>query len=126
MAVFGGSWGSTLSLAYSQSHPSRCTALILRGIFMLRQKELRWFYQEGASYIFPDAWEAYVEPIAIAERDDMITAYYKRLTSPDLEIQLASARAWSIWEASTSRLFFRPRTHAKVWRERICFSFRTY
>ncbi|MEH2393105.1 MAG: prolyl aminopeptidase [Nostoc sp.] len=107
-AVFGGSWGSTLSLAYSQTHASRCTGLILRGIFMLRQKELQWFYQEGASYIFPDAWEEYVKPIAIAERDQMIAAYYKQLTSPDLEIQLAAARAWSIWEASTSRLFLDP------------------
>jgi proline iminopeptidase len=106
--VFGGSWGSTLSLAYSQTHPSRCTGLILRGIFMLRQKELSWFYQEGASYIFPDAWEEYVKPIPIAERGDMITAYYKRLTSPDLQIQLAAARAWSIWEASTSKLLLDP------------------
>ncbi|HAZ43470.1 MAG TPA: prolyl aminopeptidase [Cyanobacteria bacterium UBA11369] len=103
--VFGGSWGSTLSLAYSQTHPDRCKGLILRGIFMLRQKEIRWFYQEGASYIFPDAWEEYVKPIPINERDDMLTAYYKRLTSPDAQIRLEAARAWSIWEASTSRLF---------------------
>ena len=103
--VFGGSWGSTLSLAYSQTHPDRCKGLILRGIFMLRQKEIRWFYQEGASYIFPDAWEEYVKPIPIDERDDMLTAYYKRLTSPDAQIRLEAARAWSIWEASTSRLF---------------------
>ncbi len=103
--VFGGSWGSTLSLAYSQTHPSRCTGLILRGIFMLRRKELRWFYQEGASYIFPDAWEEYLKPIELAERDDMITAYYKRLTSPNSQTRLEAARAWSIWEASTSRLF---------------------
>ncbi|BAY93365.1 MULTISPECIES: prolyl aminopeptidase [unclassified Tolypothrix] len=104
-AVFGGSWGSTLSLAYSQTHPERCAGLILRGIFMLRQKELRWFYQEGASYIFPDAWEEYLKPIPIAERDDLLTAYYQRLTSPDTQIRLEAARAWSIWEASTSRLF---------------------
>lgn len=103
--VFGGSWGSTLSLAYSQTHPSRCTGLILRGIFMLRQKELRWFYQEGASYIFPDAWSEYVKPIPIEERDDMLTAYYQRLTSADTQIQLEAARAWSIWEGSTSKLF---------------------
>ncbi len=103
--VFGGSWGSTLSLAYSETHPERCTGLILRGIFMLRQKELRWFYQEGASYIFPDAWEEYLKPIPTAERDDMLTAYYKRLTSPDMQVRLEAARAWSIWEASTSRLF---------------------
>jgi len=103
--VFGGSWGSTLSLAYSQTYPERCKGLILRGIFMLRQKELRWFYQEGASYLFPDAWEEYLKPIPLAERDDMLTAYYKRLTSPDLQVRLEAARAWSIWEASTSRLF---------------------
>lgn len=103
--VFGGSWGSTLSLAYSQTYPERCKGLILRGIFLLRQKELRWFYQEGASYIFPDAWEEYLKPIPSDERDDMLTAYYKRLTSPDLQIRLEAARAWSIWEASTSRLF---------------------
>jgi proline iminopeptidase len=103
--VFGGSWGSTLSLAYSQTHPDRCKGLILRGIFMLRQKEIRWFYQEGASYIFPDAWEEYVKPIPINERDDLLTAYYQRLTSPDDQIRLEAARAWSIWEASTSRLF---------------------
>jgi proline iminopeptidase len=103
--VFGGSWGSTLSLAYSQTHPDRCKGLILRGIFMLRSKEIRWFYQEGASYIFPDAWEEYVKPIPINERDDMLTAYYQRLTSPDAQIRLEAARAWSIWEGSTSRLF---------------------
>ena len=103
--VFGGSWGSTLSLAYSQTHPDRCKGLILRGIFMLRQKEIRWFYQEGASYIFPDAWEEYVKPIPIKERDDLVTAYYQRLTSPDAQIRLEAARAWSIWEGSTSRLF---------------------
>lgn len=103
--VFGGSWGSTLSLAYSQTHPERCLGLILRGIFLLRQKELRWFYQEGASYIFPDAWEEYLKPIPVDERDDLLTAYYKRLTSPDLQVRLEAARAWSIWEGSTSRLF---------------------
>ncbi|BAY27879.1 proline iminopeptidase [Calothrix sp. NIES-2100] len=104
-AVFGGSWGSTLLLAYSQTHPERCTELILRGIFMLRKKELHWFYQEGTSYIFPDAWEAYLKPIPPQERDDLLTAYYHRLTSPDLQVRLEAARAWSIWEASTSRLF---------------------
>ena len=103
--VFGGSWGSTLALAYSQTHPERCQGLILRGIFMLRQKELRWFYQEGASNIFPDAWQEYLKPIPPEERDDLISAYYKRLTSEDHEIRLEAARAWSVWEASTSKLF---------------------
>jgi proline iminopeptidase len=102
--VFGGSWGSTLSLAYSQTHPQRCQGLILRGIFMSRQKELRWFYQEGASYLFPDAWEEYLKPIPLAERHDLLAAYYKRLTSPEPQTRLEAARAWSVWEASTSRL----------------------
>ncbi|MFM7426464.1 MAG: prolyl aminopeptidase [Elainella sp.] len=102
--VFGGSWGSTLSLAYSQTHPDACKGLILRGIFLLRQKELRWFYQEGASYLFPDAWEHYLAPIPVAERDDLIAAYYKRLTSSDAAIRTTAARAWSVWEASTSKL----------------------
>lgn len=106
--VFGGSWGSTLSLAYSQTYPERCRGLILRGIFLLRQKELRWFYQEGASYLFPDAWEDYVRPIPPPERHDMLAAYYKRLTSSELQTRLEAARAWSIWEATTSRLFVDP------------------
>lgn len=102
--VFGGSWGSTLSLAYAQSHPDRCLGLILRGIFMLRQQEISWFYQEGASYIFPDAWEAYLQPIPVAERGDLVAAYYQRLTSTDLAVRAAAAQAWSVWEGSTSKL----------------------
>lgn len=102
--VFGGSWGSTLSLAYSQTHPQSCKGLILRGIFMLRQKELQWFYQEGTSYIYPDAWEKYLQPIPKDERDDLISAYYKRLTSENDEIRLEAAKAWSVWEGSTSKL----------------------
>lgn len=102
--VFGGSWGSTLALAYAQKHPARVTELVLRGIFMLRKKELRWFYQEGASAMFPDAWEGYEAAIDESERSDMIAAYYRRLTSDDRETRLAAARAWSIWEASTSFL----------------------
>lgn len=106
--VFGGSWGSTLSLAYSETHPECCKGLILRGIFMLRNKELQWFYQEGTSYIFPDAWEEYIKPIPEEERHDFISAYYKRLTSPDMETRLEAARAWSVWEASTSKLIQDP------------------
>ena len=102
--VFGGSWGSTLALAYAQTHPDRCSGLILRGIFMLRPKEIRWFYQSGASYIFPDAWEGYLACIPEAEREDLVAAYYRRLTSNDLEIRQSAAKAWSIWEASTSKL----------------------
>jgi proline iminopeptidase len=102
--VFGGSWGSTLALAYAETHPERCLGLILRGIFLLRRKELLWFYQEGASWLFPDAWEEYLAPIPEAERDDLMTAYYKRLTSPDPGVRLEAARAWSVWEGSTSKL----------------------
>jgi proline iminopeptidase len=103
--VFGGSWGSTLSLAYAETHSDRVKGLILRGIFLLRQKELQWFYQEGTSYIFPEAWQEYLKPIPQSDRHDLIAAYYRRLTSEDLQIQLEAARAWSIWEASTSKLF---------------------
>ena len=102
--VFGGSWGSTLALSYAQTHPNRCNGLILRGIFMLRRKELQWFYQSGASYLFPDAWENYVAPIPAEERHDLIAAYYKRLTSEDTCVRREAARAWSVWEASTSKL----------------------
>jgi proline iminopeptidase len=102
--VFGGSWGSTLALAYAETHPERCRALILRGIFLLRRSELEWFYQEGASHLFPDAWERYLEPIPPRERRDLMRAYYRRLTGHDRRVQVAAARAWSIWEGSTSNL----------------------
>ena len=103
--VFGGSWGSTLALAYAQTHPGRTQALFLRGIFLCRPKEIQWFYQEGASAIFPDVWDEYVRVIPESERGDMIGAYYRRLTSDDEAIRLEAARAWSIWEGSTSKLF---------------------
>ena len=102
--VFGGSWGSTLALAYSQTHPDRCKGLILRGIFMLRPSEIRWFYQEGANNIYPDAWQEYLKPIPVEERDDLLSAYYRRLTSEDRQVRLEAARSWSVWEASTSKL----------------------
>ncbi len=102
--VFGGSWGSTLSLSYAITHPDRCKALILRGIFMIRKKEIDWFYQKGTSNIYPDAWEAYLEPIPEDERHDLVAAYYKRLTSNDDSVRIEAAKAWSIWEASTSKL----------------------
>ena len=102
--VFGGSWGSTLGLAYAQTHPQRVSELVLRGIFMLSQFELRWFYQEGASAMFPDHWENYIAAIPPAERQDLIKAFYKRLTSDDRATRVAAARAWSIWEAATSYL----------------------
>jgi proline iminopeptidase len=106
--VFGGSWGSTLSLAYAETHPDRCTALVLRGIFLLRRSELAWFYQEGASHLFPDAWEQYLAPIPPRERGDLIAAYHKRLTSRDRRVRLRAARAWSVWEGSTSKLHTDP------------------
>ena len=102
--VFGGSWGSTLGLAYAQEHPKVVSELVLRGIFLLRPKELRWFYQEGASAIYPDSWEHYVAPIPNDERGDFISAYYRQLTSEDPETRLKAARAWSVWEASASYL----------------------
>jgi proline iminopeptidase len=102
--AFGGSWGSTLALAYAQAHPERVSELVLRGIFLLRREELLWFYQEGTSWIFPDAWREYLEHIPPAERGDMIQAYYARLTSPDPRVQRAAAKIWSVWEGRTSRL----------------------
>lgn len=102
--VFGGSWGSTLALAYAQTHPKVVTELVLRGIFLLRKQEIDWFYQFGASEIFPDAWESYRDAIPPEERHDFLSAYYKRLTSDDPKVRLDAARAWSVWEGSTSKL----------------------
>jgi proline iminopeptidase len=104
--VFGGSWGSTLALAYAEAYPQCVTELVLRGIFLLREKEIRWFYQHGASVIFPDAWEHFLAPIPPEERHDLLHAYHRRLTSEDREVMLEAARAWSRWEGSTSRLRF--------------------
>jgi proline iminopeptidase len=102
--VFGGSWGSTLALAYGETHPSKTKSLCLRGIFLCRKKEIDWFYQRGASIIFPDLWEPYKNHIPENERHDFVTAYYKRLTSPDKKTRLEAARIWSVWEGSTSKL----------------------
>jgi proline iminopeptidase len=102
--VFGGSWGSTLSLAYAETHPDRVRALVLRGIFLCRPKEIRWFYQEGASYVFPDLFEDYISVIPPEERDDVVSAFYRRLTSEDEDVRLAAAKAWSVWEGSTLKL----------------------
>lgn len=103
-AVFGGSWGSTLSLAYSQVHPQACLALFLRGIFLVRQREIQWFYQEGCSRLFPDSWESFIAPIPLEERHDFVTAYYKRLTDNDPTVRQEAAKAWSVWEASNLKL----------------------
>lgn len=102
--VFGGSWGSTLALAYTEKHPQVVTELIVRGIFLLRKKEIDWMYQEGASYIFPEGWEEYLAPIPEAERRDMVSAYHRRLTSSDKKIQLEAAKAWARWEGRVSKL----------------------
>jgi len=102
--VFGGSWGSTLALAYAQTHPDRVTELVLRGIFLLRRWELEWFYQEGTSRLFPDAWQHYLDGIPAVEHGDLISAYHRRLTHADPAVRLAAARRWSVWEAATSFL----------------------
>jgi len=102
--VFGGSWGSTLALAYAQAHPSCVTEIVLRGIFTLRREELLWFYQEGTSWLFPDAWENYLAPIPETERSDMIAAYHKRLIGDDKAEQIRAAKAWSLWEGGTISL----------------------
>lgn len=102
--LFGGSWGSTLSLVYAQTHPEKVLGLVLRGIFLCRPKEINWFYQEGASRLFPDAWAEFCEPIPENERDDMVGAYHKRLTSDGELIRTKAAKAWSIWEGRTSTL----------------------
>ena len=102
--VFGGSWGSTLSLAYSQTYPNSCKGLILRGIFLVRKKEIDWFYQEGANNIFPDRWESFSAPIPVEKRDNLMQAYYEILTGDDHSKKIEAAKAWSTWEGSTVRL----------------------
>ena len=107
--VVGGSWGSTLALAYAETHPERVTELITRGIFTLRKSEIRWFYQEGADQLFPDLWEGFVAPIPKEERHDLLAAYHRRLTGPDKAEQIACARAWSQWEGATISLLPDPK-----------------
>jgi proline iminopeptidase len=102
--LFGGSWGSTLSLVYAETHPSSVLGLILRGIFLCRREEIRWFYQEGANRLFPDYWEEYLRPIPEAERGDLLMAYHRRLAGDDEVARMAAAKAWSRWEARTSTL----------------------
>ena len=108
--VFGGSWGSTLSLAYAQTHPDSVSELILRGIFLLREEELKWFYQDGSSRIFPEAWQEFVDIIAEDERDDLMGAYHRIFNSDDTAKKLAAAIAWTKWEASTISLSYSPTT----------------
>ena len=102
--VFGGSWGSTLALAYAQSHPERVAELVLRGIFLLRRWEIEWFYQKGCDAVYPDTWEPYLAAIPPGERGDLVAAYYRRLTSDDPAVRLAAAKSWSVWEGGTSYL----------------------
>jgi proline iminopeptidase len=107
--VFGGSWGSTLALSYAETHPERVSELVLRGIFLLRKKEIDWFYQEGASWIFPDAWENYLNFIPENERGDLVQAYHRRIMSSDKATALKACKEWSLWEGRTSKLL--PDTH---------------
>lgn len=102
--LFGGSWGSTLSLVYAQTHPQNTLGLILRGIFLCRPWEIRWFYQEGANRLFPDYWQEFIAPIPESERNDLLQAHYKRLTGTDEIARMHSAKAWSLWEGRTATL----------------------
>lgn len=102
--LFGGSWGSTLALAYAQAHPDRVSGMILRGIFLCRQQDIHWFYQQGASAIFPDYWADFLQPIPVTEQHDLLSAYYHRLTADNEIARMAAAKAWSIWEGRCSTL----------------------
>ncbi|MDM3871478.1 prolyl aminopeptidase [Porticoccus sp. W117] len=106
--LFGGSWGSTLSLIYAQAHPQRVSGLILRGIFLCRQRDIHWFYQSGADHIFPDYWRDYLEPIPASERDDMVAAYHRRLTGDNELERMSAAKAWSVWEGRCATLHPNP------------------
>ena len=121
--VCGGSWGSTLGLSYAITHPESVTELILRGIFTLRKSEIDWYYQGGAARIFPDAWEDFIAPIPEEEREDLVSAYYRRLTSEDSATQIEAARAWSMWEGGTINLLQRPQQIANYGSERFAVAF---
>ncbi|WP_431474675.1 prolyl aminopeptidase [Marinobacter sp. KM021] len=107
--LFGGSWGSTLSLVYAEAYPERVLGLVLRGIFLCRPRDIQWFYQEGASRVFPDYWQDFVSPIPEVERDGLVSAYYRRLTSPNELEQIQAAKAWSVWEGRCATLHPNPR-----------------
>ena len=111
--AFGGSWGSTLALAYAETHPDSVSHLVLRGIFLCRRAEIEWFYQSGAHWIFPDLWEKYLEPIPPSERGELVNAFYRRLTSNDRATRMAAAKAWSGWEGGTLRLLPDPETYGR-------------
>ena len=107
-SVFGGSWGSTLALAYAERHPDRVTDMVLRGIFTVRREEIAWYYQEGASWLYPDLWESFLAPIPVEERSDLVAAYRRRLVADDPAVRLEAARAWSLWEGQTITLLPNP------------------
>jgi proline iminopeptidase len=121
--VFGGSWGSTLALAYAQTHPEQVTELVLRGIFMLRRTELEWFYQQGCDALFPEAFDHYLAAIPQAEHGDLISAYHRRLTHSDKAVRVAAARAWSIWEGATSHLYQDPAHIASTGEDEFALAF---
>ncbi|TRW17706.1 prolyl aminopeptidase [Glacieibacterium frigidum] len=121
--VFGGSWGSTLALAYAETHPQRVSALIVRGIYLLTKAEMDWYYQFGVSEMFPDKWEGFLAPIPEAERSDMVGAYHRRLTGDDPAVQLAAAKAWSNWEGQTITLLPEPETSDSFDDDRFAIAF---
>lgn len=121
--VFGGSWGSTLALAYAETHPDRVTELVLRGIFTLRRWELEWYYQHGASLLFPDKWERFVSVIPEAERHDMMAAYRRRLVDPDRAVRLRAAKEWSRWEGETITLLPDPAVSNTFYGEEYALAF---
>lgn len=106
--VFGGSWGSTLALVYAEEYPERVKSLVVRGIFTFRQSELRWFYQDGTSHLFPEAWDDFLAPIPENERDDLLAGYHRALHSNDEALVKKAAKAWITWEMTTSRLYVDP------------------
>ncbi|MGI6852849.1 prolyl aminopeptidase [Mesorhizobium sp. 1B3] len=121
--VFGGSWGSTLALAYAEQHPQSVSELVLRGIYTLTRAELAWYYQFGVSEMFPDKWERFVAPIPEAERGDLIAAYHKRLTGADRKARVEAARAWSLWEGETITLLPEPETSDKFGEDDFAIAF---
>lgn len=123
-SVFGGSWGSTLSLAYAQTHPPRVRTLVLRGIFLLREKEIDWYYRGGAGHLFPELWEKFLAPIPASERDrDPVEVYHRLLHSPDPEVALDAAIAWSTWEGATSTLLPKPERVQETSESRFALAF---
>jgi proline iminopeptidase len=121
--VFGGSWGSTLALAYSQTHPERVSELVVRGVYTLTKAELDWYYQFGVSEMFPDKWERFIAPIPESERGNLMAAYRKRLTGDDKSARIEAARAWSLWEGETITLLPQPETSDKFGEDDFALAF---